>query len=172
MTFKKSIAEFFGLQRSMLGLLAMGHLSYRHGFVVGPRHYPQKLSWGWGMTMADPEVPYVTEEDKRIVAELALQAAGDHPAPLIEFPYTGDSFLFTEAISKPAIAFRRIDTDVPSQVEVYHLSRYIPAWVQTVILRGMAARNISESTPDYERDGTERWYVRATARPEPRMSEP
>ena len=157
---------------AMLCVLAMGNLSYRHGFIVGPRHYPEKLTWGWGMTMADPEVPYVTPEDKRIVAELAMRIAGNHPAPLIEFPFTGDSFLFTEAISKPAIAFRRIDTDIPSQVEVFHLSRYIPAWVQTVILRGMAARNISESTPDYERDGTERWYVRATARPEPRMSEP
>ena len=161
-----------GLLGAALGLLAMGHLSYRHGFIAGPRHYPQKLSWGWGMTMADPGVPYVTAEDKRIVAELALKIAGDHPAPLIEFPVTGDSFLFTEALPKPAIAFRRIDTEIPSQVEVYHLSRYIPAWVQKVILRDMAARNISESTPDYERDGTERWYVRAAARPKPRTSEP
>jgi hypothetical protein len=78
---------------ALLYLWGLGQFNYRHGFVTGPRNYPQKLSWGWGMTMADPEVPYITAADKQAVVALAMAAAGDHPAPVIEFPGTGDSFL-------------------------------------------------------------------------------
>jgi hypothetical protein len=141
-------------------LAGLGHLTYRHGFITGPRNYPQKLSWGWGMTMPDPEVPYITEADKQSVAALAMAVAGDHPAPLVEFPATGDSFLFVSALPPPARPLLRIRTEVDSQVVVFHLSRYIPDWVQKSIRRQMDERGIDPGDPDLVRDGTEKWYVR------------
>jgi len=119
-----------GRSIALLYLLAMGALCYRHGFIVGPRHYPQKLSWGWGMVMPDPHVPYITEADKRAVVALAMRAAGGHPAPIIEFPSTGDSLLFMDSLPNNALPFIRRRTGVESQVVVYHLSRYMPPWVQ------------------------------------------
>ena len=139
-------------------LLALMDMNFRHGFLVGPRNYPQKLSWG--VVMADPGVPYVTADDKRIVADLALRAAGDHPAPVVEFPATGDSFLFIDALPPPAMPRFAVLTEARSQVIVFHLSRYLPPML-TQRVRGQLARwNIDEAQPDYERDGTEKWYVR------------
>ena len=142
--------------------LAMGHFHYYNGFTSGPRNYPQKLSWGWGMTMADPAVPYLTDADRQNVASLAMDRAGSHPNPVIEFPATGDSFLFIDALPPHARPLLRIGASQEAQVVVFHLSRYIPSWVQNVILSKMKAYNINASSPDYERDQTEKWYVRPT----------
>jgi len=142
-------------------LLALLDMHFRHGFLVGPRNYPRKLSWG--VVMADPGVPYVTAEDKRIVAELALKAAGDHPAPVVEFPATGDSFLFIDALPPPARPRLAILTDARSQVVVFHLSRYLPPMLAQHVRSQFARRGIDEAHPDYERDGTEKWYVRPVA---------
>lgn len=139
-------------------LLALVEMNFRHGFLVGPRNYPQKLSWG--VVMADPGVTYVTAEDKRIVAELALKAAGDHAAPVIEFPGTGDSFLFVDALPPPAMPRLAILAETRGQVVVFHLSRYLPPMLARHVRSQLARENIDEAQPDYERDGTEKWYVR------------
>ena len=148
---------------SIAYFLAMGHLHYYNGFASGPRNYPQKLSWGWGMTIADPAVPYITDDDRRMVADLAMACAGHHPNPIIEFPATGDSFLFIGALPPHARPLLRIGASQEAQVVVFHLSRYIPSWVQNVILPQMEAYGINPSTPDYERDQTEKWFVRPAA---------
>jgi hypothetical protein len=150
---------------ALLYLLGLLHMNYRHGFVPGPRNYPQKLTWGWGMAMASPEIPYLTQADLERVVDLALAAAGDHAEPIIEFPATGDSVLFAPALPLPARPLLRIRTDAESHVVVFHLSRYIPPWVQKGILRRMEEWNISESDPDYVRDDTEKWYVRTVPAP-------
>ena len=152
----KSIATAIAL----LYLLLLGNLNYRHGFIPGPVNYPQKLGWGWGMIMADPAVPYITPEDKQIVSNLALGIAGEHPNPLIEFPATGDSFLFIDSLPDHARPMMRIRTKVPSQVVVYHLSRYIPGWVQVGIIEQMKSMGIDPNHPDHVRDQTEKWFVR------------
>ncbi len=157
------ICAVAGWGAAALSLLALGNMNYRHGFIVGPRNYPQKLSWGWGMVMADPGVPYVTADDKRIVAELAMKAAGDHPAPVVEFPGTGDSFLFVQALPRPAMPRLRIQTEARSQAVVFHLSRYVPPWKADDLRRHLPQWGIDEARPDYERDGTEKWYVRPVA---------
>lgn len=148
---------------ALLYLWGLGQFNYRHGFVTGPRNYPQKLSWGWGMTMADPEVPYITAADKQAVVALAMAAAGDHPAPVIEFPGTGDSFLFIDALPASARPFLRIRNQSESHVMVFHLSRYIPKWVQKGIRLRMEGMGIEVDAPDLVRHGTEKWYVRAVA---------
>ena len=142
-------------------LLALLEMNLRHGFLVGPRNYPRKLSWG--VVMADPGVPYVTPNDKRIVAELAVKAAGDHPAPIVEFPGTGDSFLFIEALPRPARPRLAILTATRGQVAVFHLSRYLPPMLAQRVRAELARWSIDEAQPDYERDGTEKWYVRPVA---------
>ena len=113
--------------------------------------------------MADPAVPYLTDADRQNVASLVMDRAGSHPNPVIEFPATGDSFLFIDALPPHARPLLRIGASQEAQVVVFHLSRYIPSWVQNVILPQMEAYGINPSTPDYERDQTEQWFVRPAA---------
>jgi hypothetical protein len=157
---------------AFLWLTFFGHMYYRHGFIPGPRNYPQKMGWGWGMVMSEPAVPYITPKDMQIVSNMAMDIAGEHPSPIVEFPATGDSCLFIDALPDHATPMLRISTKVPSQVVVYHLSRYIPGWVQKVIVAQMESKGINPDQPDYQRDQTEKWFLRAVLPTEQKVDVP
>ena len=50
---------------------------------------------------------------------------------------------------------------------MFHLSRYLPPMLARHVRGLLARRGIDEAQPDYERDGTEKWYVRPVASAEP-----
>ena len=155
---KRMVVALCGV--AMLGsFLFCANFMYRHGFLVGPRNYPQKLTWGWGMQMSDGSVPYLSDKDATTLRRLVFGVADGVEAPIVEIPRTGDSLLLAPVLAPEASVLFRLRTNMKSHVTVYHLSRYIPGWVQKVILKDLEAAGVDIDRPDYVRDETEKWYV-------------
>lgn len=139
-------------------LLPLLRFSQAHGFVTGPRNYPAKLEWGWGMQM-DPH-PYLTEDDvQRVVAELERQMPSDRKVRVFFMP-EGDALFFHGRLPNRAIPYMGVWTSVRGDMAVFRFSRHQPEWMREKHVEKYLRLYGGEGVPPfYERDGTEKWMV-------------
>lgn len=133
--------------------------SLRHGFIEGPRNYPQDMTWGWGMRMMSEDVPYITGDDIREVSEIIRADIGDLEGATAEFHNLGgDSVFFKKALEGIQIR-HRVYTESGGHVMVFHVSRYQPEWFRRQLIEVISSRGVDLEHPAYVRDETEKWYV-------------
>lgn len=152
------------------GCLPMLKMSYNHGFVTGPNHYPAKLGWGWGMRM-DP-APYITEQDIQAVLGEIEKHVGDGKRYRVFFMPEADGLFFQGRMPFNAIPYQGARTGVLGDMAVFRLSRHPPAWwTDQHVLKSLRIYGGEGIEPFYERDGTEKWILVPPDYPLPPSSE-
>lgn len=149
------------LLRTVAGMVfaGMALFAYRFGFVTGPRGYPGKLEWGWGLVIEKKPPAYLTEEDvEAVVAELAQRTEG-MPRPLrVMFVPEGDGLFFHGHLPDGVIPYMGVRTEVPGDVLVFRQTRHMPAWALEGHGLPICESYVMSEVPFRERDGSERWY--------------
>ncbi len=129
--------------------------SYRHGWLEGPRNYPNDLTWGWGMRV-EGEVPYFRPEDQAVLHQQLQARYGDASKRLMILP-DADALLLTGPLAETSF-YQPVRTSVSPDLVLVHDSRYKPDWVRDHHHR-MAERSYQHVGILHERDGTERWTL-------------
>ena len=139
-------------------LLPMLRFGQMQGFITGPRNYPAKLEWGWGMRM-DP-APYLTEADIQAVArEIEKHVADGRPRRVFFMP-EGDALFFHGRLPTNAIPYQGVRTTVLGDLAVFRISRHPPRWwTKQYVMRFLRLYGGEGLAPFRERDGTEQWIL-------------
>jgi len=141
------------------GLLPMLKFSYAHGFITGPRNYPEKLGGGWGRRMADP-TPYLTELDVQAIVREIEKHVADGKERRVFFMPEGDGLFFHGKLPTNAIPYQGVRTQALGDMAVFRFSRHFPAWWRDQhALKYLRMYGGEGRTPFYERDGTEAWIL-------------
>lgn len=149
-----------------VGWLPMLRMCYAHGFITGPRNYPEKLGWGWGMRM-DP-APYLTAQDvQAVVREIEKHVADGQPHRVFFMP-EGDGLFFHGKLPTNAIPYQGVRTRVLGDMAVFRFSRHPPAWwTEQHVKKYLRIYGGEGLAPFYERDGTESWILVPPGRERP-----
>ena len=141
-----------------VGVLPMLKLSYAHDFITGPRRYPAKLGWGWGMRM-DP-APYITEQDISAVLREIEKHTADGEKHRVFFMPEGDALFFVGKLPSNVVPYQGVRTSVQGDMAIFRLSRHPPAWwTEQRVKKSLARWGGEDIAPFYERDGTEKWIL-------------
>jgi len=147
----------------LIGLLTCPVLlfHYRHGYILEPRNWPEKLTWGWGMK-TETEISYFTKGDfdsiqRAVEDRLPIK---DHTPARVTFIPNGDGLMFHNAWQERAHVYAPFFTSVPADIFVIRESRYTPPWQQE------QSDNYVKSVPVDRRslivrDKTEKWHIYA-----------
>jgi hypothetical protein len=131
---------------------------YRNGWIEGPRNYPQKLSWGWGMKMESGGVRYFDSRDKDAVIAQIEKSFASNEHVRVDFYPGGDALFFCDAFGKRAIPYSNHFSTVEPDAILIHQSRYDPGWL--VNRKAMDLRLLKPETISFhQRDGTEQWFL-------------
>ncbi|MBQ7251570.1 MAG: hypothetical protein IJS32_03100 [Kiritimatiellae bacterium] len=141
--------------------VAVGMLvfAYRFGWITGPRNYPEKLQWGWGMTIEKTPPVYLSQEDKNaILGEISRHLDG-RPRPVrVFFCPEADGLFFHGILPDGVIPYQGVRTDVMGDMAVFRFSRHMPEWARNQHVRKLlTAYDGGEVFPFRTRDGTESW---------------
>jgi hypothetical protein len=135
---------------------------YRNGFIPGPRNWPAKLTWGWGMR-TETEIPYFTELDFCSVQSAVekMLPRTDHIPARVAFQPSGDGLLFYDAWKDKAHVYAPHFTSIPADIHVVRESRYTPSWQQS------RSQDYVNAVPKHAhslivRDETEKWHIYLT----------
>ena len=162
-----SVRAAAGLSLLVFGGSALGMLkfSYNNGLVTGPRNYPQKLEWGWGMHM-DP-APYLTEADIQAVLNEIAKYTADGRTYRVFFMPEGDALFFVGRLPQNVVPYQGVWTDVRGDLAVFRLSRHQPPWWREKhVLWRLKLYGGENLAPFYEREGTEKWILVPSLWPE------
>jgi len=140
-----------------LTLLLMLNLCYRHGFVTGPRNYPDKLGWA-GMKF--DASPYLTEQDVNIISGEIRRHVEDGLPHRVFFMPEGDALFFYGKLPAQVIPYQGVRTTVKGDLAVFRLSRHQPDWwYEQHVRKSLVEYGGEEIRPFYTRDGTEQWIL-------------
>ncbi len=132
---------------------------YRNGFIPGPRNWPTKLSWGWGMKTETTPPYFIPSDDRTIRNEIENMLSNFEHSPVkISFYPRGEGLFFHHAWKEKAHVFAPHFTAKCADIHVVRESRYTPPWQQE-----RSRRYVSELPsgvqPLIVRDETEKWYI-------------
>lgn len=132
---------------------------YRNGFIPGPRNWPTKLSWGWGMK-TETEIPYFTHSDYETVKNIIenMLSNVEHSPAKISFYPRGEGLFFYNAWNEKAHVFAPHFSSRRADVHVVRESRYTPPWQQERS-RSYVSEVPAGVQPVIVRDDTERWFI-------------
>lgn len=152
-------------------LLAVALLAVaRHiNFVESPIGYPHHVTFA-GMRLSVRQ-SYLTPEDKAVVLQAVQTQLAGSVGRRVQFYPAADGLLFWPEQGRDFLPYQPIDSDVPPDAVVLHMSWYFPDWWQMPSwspLAGwwytaqdlMAEFQISNADIVRQRDQTEIWYVK------------
>ena len=153
----KPRADFLHYGAACIAALPVLLFDYRNGYIEGPRHFPQGMMWGWGMTMRQNGVEYFTRTDRdAVIAKIAETLAPTNRARVEFFP-NADGLFFVGALGRNVTPFCPHFTTNSSDVLVLRTSRYIPLWWSNRVNEAWA-RIPAGTKPFYVRDQENQWY--------------
>lgn len=140
----------------VLGMLVF---AYRFGWITGPRNYPDKLQWGWGMSIEKTPPVYLAQEDKDAIIREITRHLDGHPRPVrVFFSPEGDGMFFHGLLPDGVIPYLGVRTDVLGDMAVFRTTRHMPQWAlrhREKILEDQYGG--PQAPPFHTRDGTESW---------------
>ncbi len=111
------------------------------------------------------DVPYITKDDRTLISEMLSHLSQAHNGLCVEFEPEADALLFVnlerEGVTFTSPMFRKPNPELV----IVHISRHLPTWWRhgDVVLDRAGMTRDSVNYIWYERDRTERWYVRAVS---------
>jgi hypothetical protein len=130
------------------------------GRIESPIGYPYDMTFG---AMRIPTVvPYYSEEDRDAIRRFLRSLELSDTPVAVQFQPGGDALLFHDLRSERVRFVQPTFHKERAEVQIVHLSRYIPAVLESLIIR-QVRRGASPWLGGWsvlrERDGTERWLV-------------
>ncbi|HOU60009.1 MAG TPA: hypothetical protein PLS59_11245 [Kiritimatiellia bacterium] len=141
---------------AFLFLLTGWHL-HRADTIAGPRGYPYDMTWGWGMVTETQDVPYITDQDRLLVAKTLLPLMSSNAPKRVHFYPEGDAFFFIEYSQNGLIGYQPVGGAPPADLVVFHETRYIPKWAKNSTSNLFGGAFTSQQI--HSRDSTETWTL-------------
>lgn len=150
------IRRILPLAAMSLVLLPLLKFNYAHGFITGPRNYPDKLGWGWGMQVA--KHPYMTEADiTAVVRKIERHTAIGRPCRVFFMP-EGDGLFYHGRLPANTQPYYGLAAQDKGDMAIVHVSRHQPEWWRKArVLQYIEQQEATSQPPFHVRENTEQW---------------
>ncbi|MCX8013204.1 MAG: hypothetical protein N3A02_02795, partial [Rectinema sp.] len=150
------IPNIMAMSVSLLAVLPILYFSYRHGWLEGPRGYPRDMTWGWGMIVEDPAIPYFTREDEEKILTALRTHTLSQGGRLMVRP-DAEALLYRHTF-EPLQVYQPVRASVMPDWVLFRRSRYIPPWVRDAHLSGIT-NSFELAAILHARNETEEWTL-------------